>query len=68
MQSNSPRALLLRAHLLGIIISAAAIGLGVFLWVSIGSANSGLNLLAGAAFLVAGLIVLVFAMKSILKI
>ena len=48
-----------------IIISAGAIGLGVFMWVSMSSANSDINLLAGAALLVAGLIVFVFAMKSI---
>jgi hypothetical protein len=67
IQLNSPRALLLRAHLLEIIISAAAIGLGVFMWVSMSSSNSGINLLAGAVLLVAGLIVFVFAIKSILR-
>jgi len=65
MQVRSPRGFLLRAHLVEIIISAGAIGLGVFMWVSMSSANSDINLLAGAALLVAGLIVFVFAMKSI---
>ena len=67
MKIKSPRVLLLRAHLLEIIVSVAAIGLGVFMWVSISSSNSGINLLAGAVLLVAGLIVFVFAMKSILN-
>jgi hypothetical protein len=67
MPLNAPRILLLRAHLLEMVISAAAIGLGLFLWLSMSPSNSGINLLAGAALLVAGLIVFVFAMKSILK-
>jgi hypothetical protein len=67
MQLNSPRVLLLKAHLLEMIIAGAAIGLGLFLWVSMNGSNSGINLLAGAALLVAGFIVFVFAMKSILK-
>jgi hypothetical protein len=67
MRINTPRVLLLRAHLLEMIVSAAAIGLGLFMWLSISPSNSGINLLAGAALLVAGLIVFVFAMKSILK-
>ncbi len=67
MQSKLPRILLLRAHLLEMVISAAAIGLGLFLWLSMSPSNSGINLLAGAALLVAGLIVFVFAMKSILN-
>jgi hypothetical protein len=66
MKIRSPRVLLLRAHLLEIIVSVAAIGLGVFMWVSMSSSNSSINLLAGAGLLVAGLIVFVFAMKSIL--
>ena len=67
MSSNTPRVLLLRAHLLEMIISAAAVGLGIFMWVSMTGSNSGINLLAGAAFLVSGFIVFIFAMKSILK-
>jgi hypothetical protein len=67
MPLNPPRVLILRAHLLEMIISGAAIGLGLFLWLSMSPSNSGINLLAGAALLVAGLIVFVFAMKSILK-
>ena len=67
MGSHSSRGLILRAHLLEMIISVAAIGLGLFLWLSMSGSNSGINLLAGAALLVAGFIVFVFAMKSILK-
>jgi hypothetical protein len=54
MPLNAPRILLLRAHLLEMIISGAAIGLGLFLWLSMSPSNSGINLLAGAALLVAG--------------
>ena len=67
MQSHSPRTLVLKAHLLEMVISGAAIALGLFMWLSRNDSNSGINLLAGAALLVAGLIVFVFAMKSILK-
>ena len=67
MPLNAPRVLLLRAHLLELIISAAAVGLGLFMWLSLNPSNSSINLLAGAVLLVAGLIVFVFAMKSILK-
>jgi hypothetical protein len=62
-----PRLLVLRAHLLELIISGAAIGLGLFMWISMTGSNSGINLLAGAALLVAGFIVFIFAMKSVLK-
>jgi hypothetical protein len=67
MLSNSPRILVLRAHLLEMIISGAAIGLGLFMWLSMSGSNSGINLLAGAALLVAGFIVFIFALKAILK-
>jgi hypothetical protein len=67
MPSSPPRILILRAHLLEMIISGAAIGLGLFMWLSTSGSNSGINLLAGAALLVAGFMVFVFAMKSILK-
>ena len=67
MLLNSPRVLVLRARVLEIIISGAAIGLGLFMWLSMSSANSGINLLASAALLVAGFIVLTFAMRAILK-
>lgn len=67
MQLNSPRVLLLKAHLLEMVISGAAIGLGVFMWLSMSGSNSGINLLAGAALLAAGFIVFIFALKSILK-
>lgn len=49
------------------VISAAAIGLGLFMWLSMSPSNSGINLLAGAALLVAGLMVFVFAMKAVLN-
>jgi hypothetical protein len=64
---STPRLLVLRAHLLELIISGAAIGLGLFMWISMTGSNSGVNLLAGAALLVAGFIVFIFAMKSVLK-
>jgi hypothetical protein len=66
MPLNAPL-LLLRAHLLELIITGAAVGLGLFMWLSMNPSNSGINLLAGAALLVAGLMVFVFAMKVILK-
>ena len=59
MPLNPPRALILRAHLLEMIISVAAIGLGLFMWLSMNGSNSGINLLAGAALLVAGLVVFI---------
>ncbi len=37
------------------------------MWFSMSGSNSGINLLAGSALRVAGIIVFVFAMKSILK-
>jgi hypothetical protein len=64
---NTPRLLVLRAHLLEMIISVVAIGLGLFMWVSMNGSNSGVNLLAGAAFLVGGFVVFIFAMKAVLK-
>jgi hypothetical protein len=64
---STPRLLVLRAHLLELIVSGAAIGLGVFMWISMTGSNSGINLLAGAALLVGGFIVFIFAMKSVLK-
>jgi hypothetical protein len=67
MHSSPPRLLILRAHLLEMIISAVAIGLGVFMWVSMNGSNSGINLLAGAALLAAGVFTFLSAMKTILK-
>jgi hypothetical protein len=67
MPLNPLRLLILRAHLLVIIISAAAIGLGLFMWLSTTGSNSGINLLAGATLLVAGFIVFIFAMKNVLR-
>jgi hypothetical protein len=58
---------MLKADLLEMIIAMAAIGLGTFLWLSISGSNSAINLLAGAALLVAGVMLFVFAMKSILE-
>jgi hypothetical protein len=37
------------------------------MWVSMSGSNSGINLLAGAGLLAAGLVELVFAMKPILN-
>lgn len=67
MRPTSPRGLMLQAHLLEMVISGAAIGLGLFMWISRNSSNSDINLVAGAVLLTAGLIVFAFAMKSILK-
>ena len=54
MPSSPPRPQIVRAHVLEIFFSGAAIILGLFLWVSMKDSNSGVNLLAGAALLVAG--------------
>jgi hypothetical protein len=67
MPLNSPRILVLRAHLLEMIISVTAMGLGLFMWLSMSRSNSGINLLAGAVLFVGGLVVLAFALKSVLK-
>jgi hypothetical protein len=67
MPLNPLRLLAFRAHLLEMIISAAAVGLGLFMWISMTGSNSGINLLAGAALLVAGIVVFIFAMKNVLK-
>jgi hypothetical protein len=67
MPLNPPRVLVLRAHALEIFISGAAITLGLFVWLSMKDSNSSVNLLAGAALLVAGIILFVSAMKTILK-
>jgi hypothetical protein len=67
MRLSPPRTLIVRAHALEIFISAAAITLGLFLWLSIKDSNSGVNLLAGAALLVAGIFLFFSAMKTILK-
>jgi hypothetical protein len=67
MQLSSIRVLVLRAHLLEMIISIAFIGVGLFMWSSMGHSNADVYLLTGAALLVAGAMVFLFAMKSILK-
>jgi hypothetical protein len=67
MPLNPPRVLVLRAHALEIFISGAAIILGIFVWLSMKDSNSGVNLLAGAALMVTGIILLVSAIKAILK-
>ena len=65
MQLNSIRVLILRAHFLEMIISIAFIALAFFMWWS--SSNSDVTLFAGAALLVAGVMVFLFAIKSIVK-
>jgi hypothetical protein len=65
VQMSLIRVLIFRAHLLELIISIAFIGLAVFAWW--GRSNSEASLLAGAALMVAGAMVFLFAMKSILK-
>jgi hypothetical protein len=67
MPLNPPRVLILRAHALELFISAASITLGIFVGLAMKDSNSGVNLLAGAALVVAGIILLVSAMKTILK-
>ena len=67
MPLSPPRILILRAHVLEVFISGAAITLGTFVWLSMKDSNSGFNLLAGAALVVAGIILFASAMKTILK-
>jgi hypothetical protein len=67
MRSSPPRVLIVRAHALEIFISVAAITLGLFVWLSMKDSNSGVNLLVGAALLVAGLILLGSALRTIFK-
>jgi hypothetical protein len=67
MPLSSIRVLILRAHLLEMIILIAFVSLALFMWSSMGRSNSDVTLFAGAALLVAGAMVFVFAMKGILK-
>jgi len=67
MPLNSPRILILRAHLLEMFISSGFIAVGLFMWLSMNGSNSGIPLLAGTALVVAGVLVFLLAMKSILK-
>jgi uncharacterized membrane protein HdeD (DUF308 family) len=67
MPSSPPRVLIVRAHALEIFFSGAAIILGLFVWFSVKDSNSGINLLAGAALVVAGIILFISAMRTILK-
>jgi hypothetical protein len=67
MPLNPPRVLIVRAHAVEIFISVAAMTLGLFVWLSMKDSNSGFNLLVGAALLVAGLILLGSALRTILK-
>ena len=67
MPLNPSRVLIVRAHALEISISGAAITLGVFVWLSMKDSNSGINVLVGAALLVAGVILLGSALRTILK-
>jgi hypothetical protein len=67
MPPISPRVLILRAHVLEMVVSGVAIALGLFMWLTMKDANSGVNLLGGAALLVAGVILFFSAMRTILK-
>ena len=67
MPLQAPRVLIVRAHALELFISAASIILGIFLWLAMKDSNSGVDLLAGAALVVAGIILFASAMKTILK-
>jgi hypothetical protein len=67
MPVNPPRALIVRAHALEIFLSVAAVTLGLFVWLSMKDSNSGVNILVGAALLVAGVILFASAMRTILK-
>jgi hypothetical protein len=67
MRSHPSRVLIVRAHAVELFISAASIILGIFLWLAMKDSNSGVNLLAGSALVVAGIILFASAMKTILK-
>ena len=67
MPLNPPRVLIVRAHALEIFTSVAAVTLGLFVWLSTKDSNSGVNILAGAALLVAGVILFASALRTILK-
>ena len=67
MMQSSVRVLVLRAHFIELVISVACIGAASVIWLSMGLFNSDLSLFTGAALMVAGVIVFVLAMKSILK-
>ena len=57
----------MRAHALEIFVSFASITLAIVLWVLLKDSNSGANLLAGAALLVAGIMFAASPMKITLK-
>ena len=67
MPLNPPRVLIVRAHALALFLSVASITLGLFVWLSLKDSNSGINVLVGAALLVAGVILLGSALRTILK-
>ncbi|MDQ1407614.1 MAG: hypothetical protein QOG55_3243 [Acidobacteriaceae bacterium] len=67
MPLSPPRVLIVRAHALELFISVAAITLGLFVWLSLKDSNSGVNILVGAALVVAGVILFASAMRTILK-
>ena len=54
-----------KAHVLEIVISVAAIGLGLLMWSAMNA--SSLNLPVGAGLLVGGAIIIVLTIKSILR-
>jgi uncharacterized membrane protein HdeD (DUF308 family) len=67
MPLNPPRVLIVRAHALELFLSVASITLGLFVWLALKDSNSGINVLVGAALLVAGVILLGSALRTILK-
>jgi hypothetical protein len=66
-QFNSNRVLNLRSHALEMVISGAVMLLGIFVGLPMNDSSSGISLLSGAAFLVAGVVGFLLTMKSILK-
>jgi hypothetical protein len=67
MRSHPQRVLIVRAHALELFISVVCITVGLFVWLSMKDSNSGVNVLVGAALLVAGVILLGSALRTILK-
>jgi len=67
MRSHPQRVLMVRAHALELFISVVSITVGLFVWLSMKDSNSGANVLVGAALLVAGVILLASALRTIFK-